>query len=39
MWRPMIHGPKNCKEPISYFGSDIDDRRCTVEKEGQGRLL
>lgn len=39
LWRPTIHVPENCKEQMSYFGSDMDDRRCTVEKEGRERFL
>lgn len=31
--------PAVLREEISYCHSDIDDCRCTVEKEGQGRLL
>lgn len=31
--------PTDCKDQGSYFRSDIDDFRHTVEKEGQGGLL
>ena len=32
VWKPVIHAPMDAKVQISYFGSDIDDCRYTVEK-------
>lgn len=39
MWKPMIHAPSGYKGQGSYFGSDVDDCRCPVGKEGHRRLL
>lgn len=39
MWKPIILAPTDCEVQGGYFCCDMDDYRCTVEREGHGRLL
>lgn len=37
IWRPMIRAPTYCKEQGGCFCCDLDECRCTDEREGHGR--
>lgn len=37
--KTVFYVPADCEEQGSYVCSDMNDCRCIVEKEGQGRVL